>query len=122
MYLADCSSTTSRRSRRDDANIEAERLIALVDGVALQALFDPDSWPPDRQLRALEVGLGAATASGPRDARRRPARLGADDLVLSHFSLGRDHPIADRIESASAAGFAGIGLYVGQFRLCTSPA
>ena len=42
-----------------DATVEAERLIALVDGVALQALFDPDSWPPERQLQALEVGLGA---------------------------------------------------------------
>jgi sugar phosphate isomerase/epimerase len=46
----------------------------------------------------------------------RPRELTADDLVLSHFSLGRDHPIEDRIESASAAGFAGIGLYVGQYR------
>ena len=36
--------------------------------------------------------------------------------MLSHFSLAREHPIEDRIEAASAAGFAGIGLYVGQFR------
>ena len=36
---------------------EAERLIGLVDGIALQTLFDPDRWPPDRQLRALDAGL-----------------------------------------------------------------
>lgn len=45
-----------------------------------------------------------------------PRSLTADDLVLSHFTLGRDHPIGDRIEAASAAGFAGIGLYIGQYR------
>lgn len=45
-----------------------------------------------------------------------PRELAVDDLVLSHFSLGRDHPIEDRIEAAAAAGFAGIGLYVGQYR------
>ena len=54
------------------------------------------------------TGVGAS-APRPRD-------LTADDLVLSHFSLGRDHPIEDRIEAASAAGFAGIGLFVGQYR------
>lgn len=45
-----------------------------------------------------------------------PRELGADDLVLSHFSLEREHPIDDRIESAAAAGFAGIGLFFGQVR------
>ena len=42
--------------------------------------------------------------------------LGPDDLVLSHFSLARDHPIVSRVELAASAGFAGIGLYVGQYR------
>ena len=41
----------------DDAHVEAERLIGLVDGIALQALFDPESWPAERQLRALDAGL-----------------------------------------------------------------
>lgn len=36
---------------------EAERLIAVVDGVAMQALFDPGSWPPVRQLAALDAAL-----------------------------------------------------------------
>jgi TetR/AcrR family transcriptional repressor of bet genes len=45
----------------DDAPTEAERLIGLVDGIALQALFDPDAWPPERQLRALDAGLMTAS-------------------------------------------------------------
>jgi sugar phosphate isomerase/epimerase len=49
-------------------------------------------------------------------AQHRSRSLDGDDLVLSHFSLARDHPIDDRIRSASAAGFAGIGLYAGQYR------
>ena len=43
--------------RSDAALEEAERLITIVDGVALQALFDRDSWPPARQLAALDRGL-----------------------------------------------------------------
>lgn len=41
----------------DGATVEAERLIALVDGIALQALFDPEAWPPSRQFDALDAGL-----------------------------------------------------------------
>ena len=37
--------------------VEAERLIGLVDGIALQALFDPHLWTPGRQRAALESGL-----------------------------------------------------------------
>lgn len=44
-----------------------------------------------------------------------PRSLRADDLVLSHFSLDRNHPLDERIAAAGAAGFAGIGLYAGQF-------
>jgi len=47
----------------DDPRVEAERLIGLVDGIALQALFDPASWPTDRQLRALDAGLRTASLS-----------------------------------------------------------
>lgn len=49
-------------------------------------------------------------------ARRSAYQLGPDDLVLSHFSLGRQHPIRERIELAAANGFAGIGLFVGHYR------
>ena len=31
----------------------AEQLIAVADGIALQALFDPDSWPAERQRATL---------------------------------------------------------------------
>lgn len=42
------------------------------------------------------------------------AELGPDDLVLSHFTLGRQHPIDDRVEAARTAGFAAIGLSVAE--------
>jgi AcrR family transcriptional regulator len=49
-----------------DATTEAERLIALVDGIALQALFDPESWSPQRQIAALDAGLrGPPSAPHP---------------------------------------------------------
>ena len=39
----------------DTASAEAlaERLIAVADGIAMQALFDPEGWPADRQLERL---------------------------------------------------------------------
>lgn len=46
---------------------------------------------------------------------RSPRSLSADDLVLSHFSLERNHDLDDRIATAGAAGFAGIGLFAGQW-------
>jgi len=46
----------------DDATVEAERLIALVDGIALQALFDPETWPPERQYDALDAGIHTRAA------------------------------------------------------------
>jgi AcrR family transcriptional regulator len=49
----------------DDVEVEAERLIALVDGIALQALFDPASWPAERQRRALDAGLRATLGVDP---------------------------------------------------------
>jgi sugar phosphate isomerase/epimerase len=38
-----------------------------------------------------------------------------DSLVLSHFTLARDHPLDDRIRAAAAAGFDGIGFFAGQY-------
>jgi AcrR family transcriptional regulator len=37
----------------EDARALAEQLIAVADGIALQALFDPDSWPEQHQLTTL---------------------------------------------------------------------
>ena len=47
---------------------------------------------------------------------KKPRQLGPDDLVLSYFSLARDHPLEDRLAAATAAGISGIGLYIGEFQ------
>ena len=47
---------------------------------------------------------------------REPRALTGRDLVLSHFSLARHHPLPDRIDAAAAGGFAGIGVYLGDYR------
>jgi AcrR family transcriptional regulator len=48
------------------ARHEAERLIAVVDGVAVQAIFDPASWPARRQRKMLdEAMLAAGLGGGP---------------------------------------------------------
>lgn len=41
----------------------AEHLITQVDGVAIQALFDPGSWPVDRQLDTLDAALRTVMAA-----------------------------------------------------------
>jgi sugar phosphate isomerase/epimerase len=43
------------------------------------------------------------------------ADLGPDDLILSHFSLGRFRPFEERVRAAAEAGFAAMGLYVGEY-------
>ncbi len=42
-----------------DARHIAEGLIAMADGIAIQAMFDPDSWPAARQQGALDTVLDA---------------------------------------------------------------
>ena len=44
-----------------------------------------------------------------------PRTLAAEELILSHFSLAPMHPIEERVRLAATNGFAGIGLYVGQY-------
>jgi sugar phosphate isomerase/epimerase len=41
--------------------------------------------------------------------------LGPSDLVLSHYSLPRGTPFAERVAAAAAAGFAGIGWHAGEY-------
>ena len=57
---------------------------------------------------------------GDHGLQRDPVRLvaGRDvtELVLSHFSLPRLHPIEERVRLAAEAGFDGIGLYEGTTR------
>lgn len=40
---------------------------------------------------------------------------GDDRLVLSHFTLPREHPLPDRLAAAAAAGCDGIGLFAAQY-------
>ena len=56
-YIADL--VTAAGIDNDDPRTTAERLIAGADGLAVQALFDPGSWPPPRQLQALDTLLAA---------------------------------------------------------------
>jgi sugar phosphate isomerase/epimerase len=44
------------------------------------------------------------------------ADLGPGDLILSHFSLGRFRPFEERVRAAAEAGFAAMGLYVGDYQ------
>lgn len=45
-----------------EAQSLAERLIATVDGIAVQALFDPETWTPHRQLDTLDAAMSRLTA------------------------------------------------------------
>jgi sugar phosphate isomerase/epimerase len=42
--------------------------------------------------------------------------LAPDDLILSHFSLGRARPFEERVRAAADAGFAAMGLYIGEYQ------
>lgn len=44
------------------------------------------------------------------------ADLGPADLILSHFSLGRSRPFGERVRAAAEAGFAAMGLYIGEYQ------
>ena len=44
------------------------------------------------------------------------ADLGPGELILSHFSLGRFRPFEERVRAAAEAGFAAMGLYVGDYQ------
>jgi sugar phosphate isomerase/epimerase len=44
------------------------------------------------------------------------AGLGPGDLILSHFSLGRSRPFEERVRAAAEAGFAAMGLYIGEYQ------
>lgn len=44
-----------------DPHEAAEHLVALVDGIALRAVLDPDGWPPERQRDHLRTGFRALT-------------------------------------------------------------
>jgi AcrR family transcriptional regulator len=55
---------SARRLRVDvDIAYEARRLVALLDGVAVQAVFQPDRWPPEEQRRMIDDHLTPLRAS-----------------------------------------------------------
>ena len=55
-HVADLAHRAGLASHDTAAQI-AEHLIAVADGVAIQAIFDPDTWPAHRQLSALHHGF-----------------------------------------------------------------
>jgi AcrR family transcriptional regulator len=61
-FRDDVTSLVQASGRGDgpEAVREAERLIALLDGVALQALFDPATWPATRQIAVIDDALRRA--------------------------------------------------------------
>jgi AcrR family transcriptional regulator len=50
--VEDCGAAT-----HDEAAARAEHLIAVADGIAVQALFDPAGWPADRQMTRLHEAI-----------------------------------------------------------------
>lgn len=66
-YVADLARACGlvRRSGADASDVAAQ-LIAVADGIAVQALFHPGAWPPERQRRVLHAmlaSLGLAVAA-----------------------------------------------------------
>lgn len=85
---------------RSRAGALAEQLIAAADGIAMQALFDPHSWPPTHQRHTLLATAAALGVAFPANGtvRSRP-----------HISGNGSTPPPDRgrtpsRRTASAAG------------------
>ena len=51
-----------------DPDAEAAALVAFIDGLALQAIFDPDAFPPARQAALLDNRLTTVRAPGASGA------------------------------------------------------
>jgi AcrR family transcriptional regulator len=47
-----------------DVPAEAASLVAFIDGLALQAIFDPDAFPPGRQAALLDERLATVRWAG----------------------------------------------------------
>lgn len=70
--IADCLAGDPRYSHlaADDRPIIASELLAALFGLVTQVIFDPETWPPDRQIVAIDNALariagGAATLARP---------------------------------------------------------
>jgi sugar phosphate isomerase/epimerase len=67
-------------------------------------------------MRADEpAAAGLSSAAAALAALPGYVGLGPDDLILSHFSLGRFRPFEERVQAAADAGFAAMGLYIGEY-------
>jgi len=76
--LADALADALGRSRRFDPTLEARRLFALLDGLAVQAAFEPREWPASLQIDVVErhlaeLGLGGVLGA----AKTSPGRTRA---------------------------------------------
>jgi TetR/AcrR family transcriptional regulator, transcriptional repressor of bet genes len=49
--------TALEKTRREDPDDVADELLAVVDGITVDALTDPERYPPDRQLALLRRAL-----------------------------------------------------------------
>lgn len=56
----------------DDSHEAADHLLAVLDGVALRAISDPDAWPATRQVGHIERAFAALTTSSDRPPPERP--------------------------------------------------
>jgi TetR/AcrR family transcriptional repressor of bet genes len=55
--------------REIDPRLEADRFLAIVDGIGLQAALNPEAWPAERQVRAVRdyiCGLAASDVATSR--------------------------------------------------------
>ncbi len=66
---------------------------------------------PTQGVEVREIGDVSEPSARPRTAHD----LGQGDLVLSHFSMARFHPIEERVAMAARHGYAGIGLWVSHY-------
>jgi AcrR family transcriptional regulator len=57
------ATTASQLPPATDPDETAELVIALADGLALQCVFDPSSWPADRQREHLDRALATLVES-----------------------------------------------------------
>jgi AcrR family transcriptional regulator len=62
-FRASTAELVASRGVAADASALAEQLIAIADGIALQALFDPSSWPVERQLTTLHATIAPLLGS-----------------------------------------------------------
>jgi len=77
--LAEALAEAFAEGDRHDPDLEARRLFALLDGLAVQAAFEPRQWPPRLQIDVVnrhlaELGLRADLAfpASERAAHGRP--------------------------------------------------